>query len=188
MRRRAHVLALGLILLGSSLSLAAATLAGVTMPDTVTVAGKTLVLNGMGVRSKLFIKVYVGGLYLERKSREAGAILQADAPKRIVLHFVYSEAGRDQLIETFREGFANNAAGGGTAVRPQIEQFLATVETMRSGEEMAVTYLPGDGTTFTVKGKDKVKIAGLPFAQALFSLWLGPKPPSGSLKNGLLGK
>ena len=51
-----------------SLPILAATLADVTLPDTVTVGNQTLVLNGMGLRTKLFIKVYVGGLYLEKKS------------------------------------------------------------------------------------------------------------------------
>jgi len=38
--------------------------AGVKMPDTVTVEGKTLKLNGMGLRKKVMFKVYVAGLYL----------------------------------------------------------------------------------------------------------------------------
>ena len=42
----------------------AGTLAGVTLPDTAQVAGKDLVLNGLGLRKKFVIKVYVGGLYL----------------------------------------------------------------------------------------------------------------------------
>jgi hypothetical protein len=50
------------------------------------------------------------------------------------------------------------------------------------------TYVPGTGTTLTVRGKDKLTIAGLPFAQALFSVWLGPKPPTSDLKSGMLGK
>ena len=43
----------------------AAELAGVTMPDTDTVEGKTLKLNGLGLRKKMVFKVYVAGLYLE---------------------------------------------------------------------------------------------------------------------------
>lgn len=49
---------------------AAGTKAGVTMRDTVTVANKQLVLNGMGLREATFlnIDVYVAGLYVDRKS------------------------------------------------------------------------------------------------------------------------
>ncbi|MBV8201615.1 MAG: chalcone isomerase family protein, partial [Acidobacteria bacterium] len=43
---------------------AAATLADVTLPDKVDAGGQPLVLDGLGLRKKFFIKVYVGGLYL----------------------------------------------------------------------------------------------------------------------------
>ncbi|RPJ78225.1 MAG: hypothetical protein EHM13_14925, partial [Acidobacteria bacterium] len=75
-------------LVALSLPVLAATLANVTLPDTITVGNKTLVLNGMGVRSKFFVKVYVAGLYLEKKTPDANAILQQDAARRLVLQFV----------------------------------------------------------------------------------------------------
>ena len=51
----------------------AAELAGVVMPEQVTVDGKTLVLNGLGLREATFLRVdvYVAGLYLEEKSQDA---------------------------------------------------------------------------------------------------------------------
>ena len=48
----------------SMFDLHAASLAGVTLPDTAQVAGTTLVLNGLGLRKKFVVKVYVAGLYL----------------------------------------------------------------------------------------------------------------------------
>ncbi|HEY1965075.1 MAG TPA: chalcone isomerase family protein, partial [Acidobacteriaceae bacterium] len=67
--------------------LRAATLAGVTLPDTAQVGGKTLVLNGLGLRTKMMVKVYVAGLYLEQKSSDPNAIIKADAPKQIIMKF-----------------------------------------------------------------------------------------------------
>jgi len=168
-----------------SASLLAATLADVTLPDTVTVGSQTLVLNGMGLRSKLFIKVYVGGLYLEKKTSDPAAIVQTDGTKRVVLQFIYGEVTRDQMVEAFEEGFKNNAP---SAPKAQVQQLVGALETMKKGEQMVVTYVPGTGTTLTIRGKDKVTIAGLPFAQAVFSVWFGPKPPNSDLKNGMLGK
>jgi hypothetical protein len=168
-----------------SVSLLAATLADVTMPDTITVGSQTLVLNGLGLRTKLFVKVYVGGLYLEKKSADAAAIAQADSTKRVVLQFIYGEVTRDQMVESFTEGFKNNAPG---AQKVQVDQFIAALETMKKGEQLVATYVPGTGTTLAIRGKDKLTIPGLPFGQALFSVWLGPKPPTGDLKNGMLGK
>ncbi len=167
-----------------SLPTLAATLAGVTLPDSVTVGNQTLALNGMGLRTKLFIKVYVGGLYLEKKSGDAGAIVQSDAAKRVVLQFIYGEVSRDQLVEAFADGFAGNAP---RAPKAQVDQFIGALEGMKKGEQLAVTYVPGTGTTLTIRGKDTLTIAGLPFAQAVFSVWLGPKPPTSDLKKGMLG-
>jgi hypothetical protein len=151
----------------------------------VTVGNQTLVLNGMGLRSKLFIKVYVGGLYLEKKTADPAAVIQSDATKRVVLQFVYGEVTREQMVEAFQDGFTANAP---TAQKAQVDQWLGALETMKKGEQMVVTYAPGTGTTLALRGRDKVTIPGLPFAQAVFSVWFGPKPPSSDLKNGMLGK
>ena len=52
-------------------------LAGVTLADQVTVEGRTLVLNGMGLRQATILRVhvYVGGLYLEARSADASQIM-----------------------------------------------------------------------------------------------------------------
>ncbi len=185
MRLRLPALA---IALGIAVPAMAATLAGVTLPDTVTVGGQTLLLNGMGVRSKLFVKVYVGGLYLEKKTSDPAAIIQMDAPKRVVLHFIYGQVTRDQMVESFTEGFQGNAPDKVKTIKPQIDQFLAALETMKKGEELTVTYVPATGTVVELRGKEKLTIPGQPFGQAIFSVWFGPKPPTGDLKSGLLGK
>ncbi len=166
----------------------AGTLANVSMPDSITVGSQTLVLNGMGVRSKLMIKVYVGGLYLVSKSSDASAIMQSDAAKRMVMHFVYSEVSRDQMAESFSDGFKANAADKIASIKSQIDQFIGALEPMKKGTELVVTYVPSTGTLLTIGGKDKLTIPGLAFAQAVFAVWLGPKPPTNDLKSGLLGK
>ncbi|MDH3524762.1 MAG: chalcone isomerase family protein [Acidobacteriota bacterium] len=50
-----------------------------------------------------------------------------------------------------------------------------------------MTCVPAEGTTIEVKGSVKGTIEGKAFADALFACWLGPKPPSPGLKEGLLG-
>jgi hypothetical protein len=175
-------------LVALSFPVLAATLANVTLPDTVTVGNKTLVLNGMGVRTKFFVKVYVAGLYLEKKTQDANAILQQDAARRIVLQFVRSEVTKEQMTEAFDEALKANAPEKAGSLQGEIGQFLKALETMHEKEQMAVTYVPGVGTTVSVRGKDKVTIPGQPFGETVFAMWLGPKPPNGDLKNGLLGK
>jgi Chalcone isomerase-like len=165
----------------------AATLAGVTLPDSTQVAGKMLVLNGVGLRTKFFVKVYVAGLYLEQKSSDANAIMKSDAPKRLVMHFV-RDVSKSQMNDAFNEGFEKNSPDAAKSMKTDIDRLLGAVTDIKEGQEMVFTYVPGTGITMSINGQDKVTIAGPAFAPVVFSLWLGPKPPNADLKKGLLGQ
>ena len=70
---RFGICALALVaLLGSNAS--AAEISGVKLPDQVTVVGKSLKLNGAGLRQATILKVnvYAAGLYLEKPSGDGG--------------------------------------------------------------------------------------------------------------------
>lgn len=185
--RRALALSAAFVFALTAAPAAAKELAGATMPDTMTVAGKTLKLNGMGLRKKAVFKVYVGGLYLEAPSGNAGAILAADAPKALRMHFLRS-VDRGKLVETFREGFTANAGPKAEAQKAGVEKLLATVADVKDGSVTTYIYAPGVGTVVNRDGKDVATIEGKEFAEVLFSLWLGPKPPSEDLQKGLLGR
>ena len=180
-----------LVLLASVITLTSqllgGTLAGVTLPDTVQVGGRTLLLNGLGLRRKYMVKVYVAGLYLEQKSSDPGAILKEDVPKRIVMHFLRG-VSKDQIVDAFNESFENNSPDAKQTMKSEIAQFLGALDSVNDGHEMLLTYVPGTGTTVTLNGKEQLKIAAPAFAPVLFSVWLGPKPPSPDLKAGLLGR
>jgi len=163
------------------------TLAGVTLPDTVQAGGKTLVLNGLGLRKKYMVKVYVAGLYLEQKSADPGAILKADATKRIVMHFVRGVT-KNQIVDGFNESFADNTPDAKQTMKAEIDQFFGAIDSVHDGDEILFTYLPGTGTTVAINSKEKVTIPAPAFAPVLFSVWLGPKPPSQEMKEGLLGR
>ncbi len=169
---------------------AAMELAGVTLPDTTTVNGSTLKLNGMGVRTKtmLKVKVYVGGLYLTTPSHDAAAIVAADEPKQVLMHFLYSKVEKDKLTEAWREGFANNSAAALPALKARLDEFCALWPDMASGERAVITYLPGTGTRLELNGKEVGVVPGKDFADAMFAVWLGGKPADAGLKAGMLGK
>jgi Chalcone isomerase-like len=164
----------------------AASVAGVTLPDTATVGSTRLVLNGLGLRTKFVVKVYVAGLYLAQKSADADAILKSDQPKRIVMHFLHG-VSKNQMADAFQESFRDNGPAASQQLKTDIDRLIGALEPLKEQDEMIFTYIPGQGTTLTVKGQEKVTIAGPPFAQALFSVWLGPKPPNAGVKKGLLG-
>lgn len=160
-------------------------LAGVTMPDTATVGGKALVLNGMGLREKYFIDVYVGGLYAPAQSTDATTLINDDVPKRILMHFVYSEVGVAKLTGAFDEGF--DSVGAKTSQAAGLTELNGMMETVNQGDTIVLDYVPGTGTTVTVKGVKKGTITGVDFMKALWGVYLGPSPPTGALKKGMLG-
>ena len=160
-------------------------LAGVTLPDQITVGGDTVVLNGMGLREKYFIDVYVGGLYLPEQTSDASRAINDDVPKRIVMHFVYSSVPADKIRDTFDEGFEGVGAAG---LASEVSRLNGWMEDLVSGDQVVLDYVPGTGTTVTVKGQTKGTIAGVEFMQALWGVYLGPNPPTNKLKSGLLGR
>ena len=187
MRKTVISLAAIVFVLTSMFNLQAATLAGVTLPDTAQVGGKTLVLNGLGVRTKMMVKVYVAGLYLEQKSSDPNAIIKTDAPKQIVMKFVHG-ASKSQMTDAFDESFKDNTPDAEKTMKADIDRLLGALDPVKTGDEMVFTYVPGAGTTLTINGKEKVTIAGPAFGPVLFSVWLGPKPPNADLKKGMLGQ
>ena len=187
MRKFAVSLTLTALLLASATNLHPATLNGVTMADTIQVRGTPLVLNGMGQRTKMGAKIYVAGLYLQQKTSDPDAILKSDVVKRIVMQFTRT-VSKSQMTDAFTEYFTNNAPNAEAALKADVDHFLGQLDTVHSGDQMVFTYIPETGTIFLLNGGEKLTLPSPAFAQLLFSVWLGPKPPNAELKRGLLGQ
>jgi len=159
--------------------------AGVKMPDTITAEGKTLKLNGMGLRKKVVFKVYVAGLYVESPSKDPAAIVAADEVKRMQLSVLRS-LSTSQVAEAIEEGFEKGAKGQMPALKPRLEKLRTMIPNVVEGDQLVFTYVPGKGTVVAAKGADKGVIEGKDFADALFSVWIGPTPVQEDLKKALL--
>jgi chalcone isomerase-like protein len=161
---------------------------GVNVPEQTTVQASPLTLNGLGLRQATMLKVnvYVAALYVAQQSADANAILAANTPKQIVLHFVRNVDSKD-LKEAWEEGFENNAKAQMPALKERIEQLQAWMVDMKSGQTLTFTHKPGAGIEVDSNGTVKGTIAGDDFAKAFLAIWLGAKPPNPGLKAGLLG-
>ncbi len=163
---------------------------GVTMPNTKTVEGKSLVLNGMGLREATVfnVDVYAAGLYLETKSKDGKAIAASDQTKQLMLHFV-RDVDKDDIVGAWNEGFKKNATYLG-ALQSKINQLNGWMSDMKDGEEMFFNFKK-DGemkVIVSVKGSTKGTISGNEFARVFLLIWLGDHPPNTGLRDGLLGK
>ncbi len=185
--RTLSIVALTLLLAVPAMPAAAASLSGVTLPDRAEAGGQPLVLNGLALRKKLIIKVYVAGLYLPQKTRDAGKALAADSPHRMVMHFLYG-VSKDQMCEAWNEGLAANTSNASAEVKKGFTTLCGWMEDIDKGQKLVLTYVPGQGTQVEVNGKAKGTIPGQATADAILATWIGPKPgPGEDFKKDLLG-
>jgi hypothetical protein len=161
---------------------------GSTMvPETLSIAGHTLQLNGAGLRSTFFVEVYVGALYLETRCREAPVILAADQPWAVTLVF-RRPVGHQRILDGFVEAFEHNSPGQVERLKPQLEIFHAVLQDLEAGQSMRLHYLPGVGTTLTGPDGATATVPGHPFGEAVLRTWLGDHPSDARLKDALLGQ
>lgn len=165
--------------------LLAASVEGVRIPDTVTVGGKTLKLNGAGVRRKMIVRVYVCALYLENTTKDAAAIIASNETKSMHLKMMRAVEG-PKISGAIVEGFENNSNTLMAALRPRLDQLAKMIPDVKEGDEIALTWVPDQGTVVNVRGTTTGTIEGRDFADALFSVWLGANPVQDDLKTDLL--
>lgn len=185
-RMRKAMLAVSLLL--ATATVEAATVGGVNLSDTTTAGGQTLVLNGAGLRKKLFIKVYAAALYLPAKQTSPERILAADTARQQLMHFVF-DVDKEKIAEAWQEGLADNTPNASPAVKQAISTLSSWMEDMKKGQKIVLTYVPGSGTTIEVNGKVKGVLQDKAVADAILATWIGPKPgPGADFKKGILGK
>lgn len=159
--------------------------AGVSLPEVVSVAGKELRLNGRGVLKKaIFFKVYVVGLYLEEPTTDAQVAIANDEGKGIFISML-RDVSRKKFINAVEAAIMLNSGPSMPTLRARLDLLEHALPALKKGDELDFTYLPGDGTLMRCHGQE-LTISGKDFADALFSAWLGPKPVNAALKRDLL--
>lgn len=174
----------------------AAEVAGTRFADTAQVgAGPSaapLQLNGLGVRSRFFIKAYAIGLYLPEKKLTAADALAVKGAKR--LHIVsLMELSAEQFADALIGGLQKNHSDGEmAALQPRTEEFknaILSQKTAAKGARIDIDFLPESGTRLVFDGRPISRdIPGEDFYRALMKIWLGEKPAQDDLKDQLLGK
>jgi hypothetical protein len=152
--------------------------------------GALLVLNGAGIRTRIFLDVYVGGLYLMEKGTDAAAIIEADEPMAIGLRIVTGLITNDRMQKSIEEGFQKSTGGNTAPIREKIDALIDVyAEEINDGDVFELVYLPGQGLLVYKNGVNTATIeCGLPFKRALFGIWLSDRPVQTGLKRGMLGR
>jgi len=164
-------------------------LGDLNFPNHVEIPGThtRLQLNGVGYRTKFFFKIYAGALYTKKRVSSRDAVQALNGPKRVVMHFIYGEVGREKLVDAWNEGFEDNtSAAQFKKLQPAIRQFDAMFADLKKGDIVLLDYIPGVGTRVSIKGKVKGVIKGRGFNTALLDIWLGDEPADDDLKEAML--
>lgn len=185
-RGRLAVLA-GALLAASAVQ--AAEVVGVRIDDAVRVGTGELALNGAGVRSKLFFKVYVGALYVADKATTPAAVYDSPQPRRLLLRML-RELDSASLRDALDEGLQSNLdAVELAAIKPQAAQLAAIMDSIgkaREGDTIALDFSAA-GVAVSFNGEARGMVAGEEFGKVLLRVWLGDRPADAALKKALLG-
>ena len=161
----------------------------VNFPDKIEISGKTLLLNGAGYRTKWFVKVYVGGLYLTGPINDPQQIIDMDEPMGLKLHIVYDGLTGKKMTDAMDEGFLNSTNGNTDSISGKIAEFNSYfTEKINENDIFDIFYTPGQGVSVSKNGTAQGNIKGFDFKKAVFGIWLCDKPADKKLKTAILGK
>ena len=177
-----------LMLLGAA-SAHAITIKGVEIPDALQAGDTELVLNGAGIRSRWFIDLYIGALYVPEPAIDPAEIIAADSHQGLRLHIISNRITSERMINSTREGFEKVLGEELGSLESEIEQFLAFFAAeIRDGDIFDLVYVPGEGVQVFKNQTLQGTVAGHGFKQALFGIWLSDSPAQEDLKARMLGQ
>ncbi len=165
----------------------AADLDGVSMPEMRMVNGTQMRLNGIGLRtfSVLGIRIYVAGLYLERRSDNPDAILRSRDTKLLDIRFL-RDVGAEDARKAWQESLEQNCKAPCYLDPRDMQRFLAAVPSVRKGDETTLLFT-SKGAHVTFNGRPMGDIPDPQFAEVMLATFIGPEPSTPRLKRELLG-
>lgn len=183
-----QIIALFLVAFSALSMNAQKTVSGVKVDGKLSLEGKDLMLNGAGLREKMWIDLYVGSLYVTKKSTNAQELMDSKDAAAIKLDIVSGMITSEKMISAVNEGFENATNKNTAPLKAKIDKFKGFFkEKINKGDVFIIIY---DGNEVNVykNGTKKGSIDGHDFKKALFGIWLGKKPADDDLKEGMLGK
>ncbi|MGI2103738.1 chalcone isomerase family protein [Shewanella frigidimarina] len=166
----------------------ASMIADVDVAEQMTVVEQPLILNGAGVRSKFFMDLYVGSLYLPTKAHTLEDVLAqpiAVIQLTITSGMITSNKMRDAITDGFEAATDNDTH----SITKDIEHFTQLfADEIVEGDQFTFVTQKGKGVSSIKNGIAQGDIAGEAFRQALLKIWLGEEPAQQSLRQAMLAQ
>jgi hypothetical protein len=193
LRRLASALVLGCAVTGAW---ATVDVSGVSLDETVTVAGVPLHLNGAGFRKRGYFKIDVTALYLQQKYNTLDAIEKAPGAKRIQL-VIQQDVTGSQASRYFLIDFEASATPAEFAQLisevSQIGDIYSALPKIKKGDVVTMDWVPGkgmiatlNGVVLTPHGAATAYMNNELLARVMLRMYVGGKTPT-ELHDNLLG-
>ena len=158
----------------------------ITYEPQANVNGEQLLLNGAGLRTKIFFKVYTAGLYLKAPARRNTEVMAQNSAARVRLGLL-RDVSCASFIDSLNDGIKAN-------LQPAKEKAIsAGLEALRSlmrsiGDVIDFDYSPDKGTTVHLNDKPVGEPigGGRALYNAVLAIWLGDNAIDDGLKKKLL--
>lgn len=164
--------------------------AGIVLPETAKVGNVTLQLNGAGIRTRFFFRIYAGALYLPKERTAAATIIADDKEYRVIL-YILRELSSEQLFNAFNDAITDNHTAAEMAKMEiqikEMQRIFDSVQKIKTRDIVMLDHLPDSGVRITVNGTTLGTITGLQFSRAVLKIWLGKNPVQEDMKKGFLG-
>lgn len=164
--------------------------AGVKFDSVVQVGGKTLTLNGVGVRTKSVFKVYAIGLYLAEPKKTTAEILSLAGAKRLTI-VMLRDVSTDDLRTSFMAAITANSTREerirNVSSVLQFGEHFETAPSLKKGDIIMLDWIPGSGLRCYLN--DELvgdAISDAMFYQSVLKVWLGDRAVNSTLKAELL--
>jgi hypothetical protein len=177
----------------ASFASAATEVAGVKVEDKARLANTDLQLNGAGIRYAAagIVRVYVAALYLPQKRATPTEIAALKGPRRVQITML-RDISNDDFAKGLMGGMRNNLTSSERITHldslSKLGEIFGRIPSLKKGDFVWMDTVPGTGTLISVNGKRVGDVfPDETFWNAIFQIWVGPKPIDSSLKPVLLG-
>lgn len=167
----------------------AETIADVELKPSIEAGQTDLSYYGAGIRSKFFMKLYVGSLYAAKPGLDAEAVVAGDTISAVRLNILSGMITSERMIETIEEGFDKASDGNVAPLRQRLDSFVAVFDQkIEVGDQFTLVALPGKGVEAYKNGELLTVVEGDDFRQTLLAIWLGNDPADDGLKDDMMGQ
>ncbi|MBT9501264.1 MAG: chalcone isomerase family protein [Burkholderiaceae bacterium] len=166
---------------------------GFDVPESVTLGGVPLVLNGVGMRAVAVLKGYSAALYLSGKSQQPSEVLANTGPKRVQIRMLLQiSVGAEEFVKAINKGVQRNCSEAERlAVADRVAQLntnLRSIGKVSRKDLINLDYLPDKGLVLSVNGRITGEpLPGADLYGAILKVFLGEQPVDRKLKAGMLG-